>query len=532
MKKNKIFFISCFIFLLSLFYRYGNLSTPFWVDEFSSANQASLFLKHGFNLLSQNEDFLEHNNFFTHFLISASFRLGETNEYFARLPFVIIGSMVPVLMFWLVLKLFGLTPALCSSFLLIFSYWQITWSRQARGYVLQQFLLLLSLLIYNYFLILKNGWKKFLMGFCFLLTLFIGLLTHKLFIFVAFSFFLHFFIFHFNEAKKIIKKYWWLCLFFILGLIIIELRTNTFASVLRGLRTGFLSFYNNTWYYQRFLWKHYSLIVFLALIGFFIGLKKNKSITSLFFLIIVFIFSFINFFFFAFASKYLLPIFPFLLIFAGLAINEIAFFLVQLIKQGKKNKKTMNLLVGLGLVGFIIINGDQFSLKKKIFYSVNYNFREIALIDYDEVYNLIKSKIDSTDEKVVMIDTWIDRSRWYLGREYFPLGIFRNIDGSDPYKKTPYQLNSKNQKIIIRNKKNNLEDEKNIILIGELNDLTMIINQYKKGFLLVDDDTMSREVISYAQDNLKLELFTDHFELDENPYSKWPLYLYSWGFDD
>jgi hypothetical protein len=532
MRKNQIFFISCFLFFLSLFYRLGNLQTPFWIDEFCSANQAQLFLKHGFNVLFQQSDFIEQNNFFTHFIISLSFHFGEITENFARLPFVIFGSFVPVLMFLFVLKTFGTLPAFCSSLLLTFSYWEITWSRQARGYVLQQFLILLTLLIYNYFFLAKTNKKKIFFGLTLLLSIFFGLLTHKLFVFVAFSLFIHFAIFKFNELKVICKKYWWIFLLFAFVLIFFEMRMNTLAGVLRGFKTGFLSFYNNTWYYQRFLWKHYSLFVFLAFIGLAFAWRKNKSITVLIALICGFIFSFINFFFFYFASKYLLPIFPFLILLSSLVIVEIAKLVARLFKVEKKNQNLLIFLISFCLTLFIIINGDQFSLKKKIFYSVNYNFREFALIDYDEVYSLIKNKIDQTSDEVAMIDTWTNRSRWYLGLDYFPLNIFKSIDRNNPHRNPYYQLNKEGEKTIIRKKNYKIDDERNYILVSDLNDFKKVMSKYNKGFLLVDDDVMSREVITYAQNNLKLELFTDHFELDENPYSKWPLYLYSWGFND
>ncbi len=535
MNKNATFFLAIVIFFLAFFYRWGNLNTPFWVDEFSSANQAKIILNHGWGIFQQKTDIIERNNYITHLIIALSFKIFGFSEVSARLPLVIAGSLVPVAIFFLGLTIFNLPTGLIASLLLTFSYFEITWSRQARGYVLQQLLAILAFIFYYQFIRgLRN--KKKVAGFILLFTLVLGLLTHKLFIFVVLGLVLHFIFFYRQKLIVFLKMFWWLIIFLLFLVIGLEFFLGTFESIFNSIGSGFISWQNNnTWYYHSFLWRNYSLIIFLFLLGLFFGYKKHRQFLFLILIFIFFSFSFVNFFFFHYLSKYLLPIFPFLILIASFALGEISVLIIRLYWPFSKVKisfRILNLSLCFLLVMFIVVNGDQFSLQKKSFYSLNYSFREIALLDFNQIYALIKNKISQSDSEVVIIETWLDRPKWYLGQNYQPLYLFRWIDGGNPHKKTSYYLNNQGEKIIKAKMQFNFFDEKKSLgLIAEIGDLEKARVKYSQGFLWIDDDTLPSEVIDYAKNNLKLEMFVDHFEQDENPYSKWPAYLYSWGFE-
>jgi hypothetical protein len=182
--------------------------------------------------------------------------------------------------------------------------------------------------------------------------------------------------------------------------------------------------------------------------------------------------------------------------------------------------------VALIITFAIIAQGNLFVIKPKRFYSVNHSFREIALIDYDQVYRIIQEKSSTKASETAVIDTWWDRARWYLGAQYKPLYAFRwdhesgRINGLS--KSTPYTTNANGEKVIYKSD--------NVKLVSNLPDLLRVMKKYPQGFIFIDDTSMSKEVITFAQQNFYHELHLDHYIYDDNPSSIWPAELYSWGF--
>jgi len=131
--------------VFSFSYRLYGLTThnpPFWVDEFASANQGKLFLKYGLSAFNNPNIYIENYNITTHLLIAVFYKLFGINEFSARLPLVFIGSIIPIIVYFLTKKIFDLQTAISASLLTVFSYFEIVWSRQARSYITLQFLTL------------------------------------------------------------------------------------------------------------------------------------------------------------------------------------------------------------------------------------------------------------------------------------------------------------------------------------------------------------------------------------------------------
>src|SRR3989338_4950032 len=160
MKNKWLWVFLIIIFSIALFYRLYGLSInnpPFWVDEFSSANQGKLFLKYGLSAFVNPDIYIENYNITTHLLIAVFYKLFGINELAARLPVIIIGSFVPVIVFFLTRKIFDFQTAISASLLTVFSYFEIVWSRQARSYIILQFFTLTALYLY----LKLTGSKKF-----------------------------------------------------------------------------------------------------------------------------------------------------------------------------------------------------------------------------------------------------------------------------------------------------------------------------------------------------------------------------------
>ncbi|MBT3249271.1 MAG: hypothetical protein HN846_00370 [Candidatus Pacebacteria bacterium] len=505
------------IFLVAFYLRFSSVNHPFWVDEFSTADQAQIMTQFRSSVFSQSESYFESHNITTHAIVSLFFNFLGKSEFNSRLPFMIIGSLVPVLVFLFTRKYLDKSSAWGATLLTTFSYWQITWSQQSRGYMLQQILVLLSIILY--FSLLKSK-KKIIPLVLLGITIILGFLTHTTYLLVLVAIIAHHLIFNYRQVLVQLTQPLFLMVLAVATFIIhnVGLLKNVLAGLQIILSNG-LS--NNLWYYHSFLWREQTLISFLAILGIILGLRKVKTrsqVILLSFIIGAYLF-FVSFLFAPYVSRYLLPIFPLLVILSGMSLSEIAALI---------SKKYQSMVVLL-LVLFIVINGDKFTIKSKAFYSVNHDMREIALIDYDQVYKIIQGKGELGNGKTAVVDTWPDRIKWYLGENQDYFYTFRWLDEPGTVngleKKTPFELNKEGEKYIPKTGKPPLK------LIGELSDLELAMAKYQQGFIWIDDSSLPADVIFYVKENFYKELYLDHYPLDDNPYSIWPGTLYSWGFE-
>ena len=184
---------------------YGLLDNhPFWVDEFSSAYQARLILQYGLKYLSNPSLNVEYNNILNHLLIALSFKFFGQYEWAARLPYVVIGSLIPVCVYILAKQFFNKSVALSAGLFTAFSYLQITWSRQARGYVLTQLWVILTLTLYIHILTTKR--RNLLSYIAFFISVIVGLLTHFSFVVLLIAISVHSISLNLHLLKKIPRK--------------------------------------------------------------------------------------------------------------------------------------------------------------------------------------------------------------------------------------------------------------------------------------------------------------------------------------
>lgn len=500
------------ICLIAFVIRFWGLSSnpPFWVDEFSTGTEARIVQAHGPKLIFDSQlrkkVGLEHHNIPAHILVASSFSLFGESERAARLPFVIIGSLIPLLIYVLLASWGAPLAGIIAAILTTHVHLQVLWSVQARGYMLLQACILLAFILYNKILEKKTvGEASWLIALLAGVSL-IGLLSHITFVFVLGALMIHSF-FHFEGYKKY-SLLWGggvLAILTLLGLsgslsVIVFFIKNTFSPV------------NNLWYYHSFMWREYTLVAFLGALG-LVRLYQDKKGTMQ--PILIFIGGYLMFILFIFGhhmTKYLLPIFPFIL--AGMA-----YLLVDLGKILSK-KSMVTLGISLLLTYLIILNGDVFVNKPDRYYSLNNHFREISNIDYNAVYDIVKAK--STSDTAI-IETWPGRALWYTGNDNENMYLYRwenevgFVNGHE--KKTSFYLKDGIKRVAPQ-----------MGFVSTQKDLQKVMARHSTGFIFIDDDTLPEGVRKYAEKNLTKELFLDHYTLDPNPYSLWPATLYSWGF--
>jgi len=517
--KNKLgLILLVFIFVVALFFRLRGLTnnSPFWVDEFSSAHQAKHILNYGtdvFKSIDRPPIFFENRNITEHFLIAGSFKIFGEHEWSARLPSAIVGAALPVALILLALTAASPLVGIGAALLTTFSYYEIAWSRQARGYMLQQLLGVTTL--YFYFKILKKPTDP-RVAVALLGSALLGLATHPLFVILLLSILLDAVI-RFRKTLTSSIRISMPTKILTASLFIIGVKTFTTYVPMKSLGE-----INNLWYYHSFLWREYGLISILALLGVLIGTALKKYWISFVGSYVVLHLFAISFFISPYTSRYLNPIIPFIFLCASYAMAEIASTVLD-------KRKTKNVILRTAapivFILFIIANGDKFSIKPKQFYSVNHDFREIALVDYDSVYGIIKQKGDFTNGNTAIIETWPDRLYWYMGQEFLDVYLLQwKVGGM--INGIPTGISSFAVK---RNGEKYSVSYPTMGYVNEASDLQRAIKKYPKGFIFIDDASLPSDVIEYAEKNLKKELFLDHNPLDDNPYSVWPATLYSWG---
>lgn len=530
----EVFFggVALFLFLLSLWLRWPRVTAPFWVDEFSTARQAQLLVDEGSNALALRGEALDYHNFTTHALVGMALWLGGHSEWWARFPIVLLGAFLSVCVWFALGRIQSLSRlALPTAFLVAIFYPFLAWSQQARGYMLQQVLAWLA------FAIVLEVHASEKMKFNRIIALFIilclGVLTHGSFLLVA-SITVASLIW-FSRAKlfssllvlsvaaiSVFIVSWFLGLPQRIVLVLLEILQSGLA--------------NNFRYYHAFLWRTYPLITILGVVGLgslLLQKKRVSQVAASFALSLIGLYLFFfSFLFSPYNSRYILLIFPFLLLGVAETISVLYDHFLTLLFTAPS--KVPALLKNFGFVAIFLLlalNGHHFVLWPQAYYSVNHDVREIARIDYDQVFARITQKTETlSPEEYVVIDTWVDRPRWYLGNEGLHLGVFRwmNEQSSSngiPHR-TDFETDETGQKYV--------DNLGKFWFVGELSDLRRLQEQYPYGFLFIDDSSLPRDVIEYAEKHLFTELKIESYgpELQENPYSIWPATLYSWGFEE
>lgn len=121
----------------------------FWLDEAISSIAAMAFLEKGTPVLESG--LFYGRGILNTFLIASSFKMFGVNEFAARLPSVLFGTLTILLMYIIGSKWGNKYVGFIAAILVAFSVWEIAWSREARMYQQLQFFYILSLYMFYEF---------------------------------------------------------------------------------------------------------------------------------------------------------------------------------------------------------------------------------------------------------------------------------------------------------------------------------------------------------------------------------------------
>ncbi len=299
------------------FLRLHNLGVQsLWIDEGYTINATQGILDHGYPILDSGAVYPVHilHNYLTAGSIKL-FGFDANNPWSARLPAALFGifSIIATYLFTFRVTKNKLT-ALVASFLIAFSYWEISWSRQARGYTDMQFFIIMTFMYFYDWL----DTKKISTAIWTVVFFVLSYLSHAVALIFLPSFFLIFFI-HGIVNNKIRE---WVSpitigLFVILGGIGAWIAIRILPKI---------TLYDYAEKYASFLlgdFKYISLAVATIVIGLF--LFKNRFWRALYLIAIIIPPLLIVFFYSqVIQMRYILPVFPFLLIIACYSIYLLA----------------------------------------------------------------------------------------------------------------------------------------------------------------------------------------------------------------
>jgi Dolichyl-phosphate-mannose-protein mannosyltransferase len=138
------------ITLIAAIPRFDNLGGPsFWNDEGTTSTLAVGILHHGLSALWTTPgatNIVDYDPLYP-LVESWAFAIGGVSQFTARFPSALFGVLLVPLSFELGRRLRGPPTGLALAILTAFSTEYIAWSRQARGYMLFTFLLVLAVLI-------------------------------------------------------------------------------------------------------------------------------------------------------------------------------------------------------------------------------------------------------------------------------------------------------------------------------------------------------------------------------------------------
>lgn len=485
-RRNFCEIVLVLLLLIGFLYRINGLERnySFWTDEEHVAIFARAILERGRPVLANGYSTGVYQ-WLQYWLSAISAKIFGLNEFAIRFPSVIFGMLTIWAVYLLGKELFnknvGLVAAVFTTFLKI----EILWSRQARPYqALQFFYLLGALFVYKLAKEKKLNWQ-YLAGFlaCGLLVS----LMHGMGLIIFFVGFLYLLLTHFSWFKN-----WILVLGVLLGLFLCYIFRVQISSILS--RIGRI---NNLFYYRVFLWHNYSLLVFLALIGFLSQFFQKKNSWRILILFLVIQGIIVSFFLGQPFMRYFYIVFPFLVFLSVAGLVTIVNIFA---------KKYQIWLLALLLL-FIIAMGNKFTLISRKVYSLNEDMQEVPEVDYKKIYAFIGEKLDE-NPNAIYVSNWNDHPVWYLGEGRLDYLLRKRVKPA--FDKDPFS---------------------GAVYIKSQEEFESLMASNTQGIILLEswDDQVPEDVRKFIRQNLNKELEVDRLYPTQPRY--WPVEIYSWGIE-
>ena len=501
MNKTLKYFILFVIVLSGFLFRFQGIrdNHSFWSDEAFVTVLARDVLE---EKRTVGDAFYQYGYQRMHFLTTmGSMKVFGFDEFAARIPSVIFGTISIGIVFLLAKSLSNSYGGILASFLMAFSQLNLANDTQAKAYSALT-LLFLSVL---YLLVRLEKKEKHLIKVHILIVLLSSLATlfHYLGILIWIPYAIHIMATHhvaiFAQCKKPLPI---IVTIAIAGFLFYILHIGTILGYFfqGGTFRMFLFPVNNITYFREFFWRNYSFITLPAVVGMFIGIYNKKYIWSILLFVFLLFYSYLWIFKQSTHNiRYIVPLIGIIFVYFGVFWANVA------TKLFPKHQ----LLFVLSLILLLYIGGYKIVRKPSTYYSPNADlYGDVQNADYKTFFSALKAKYPDLTDVVVFTD-WGDTQRWYL--EESPINAYFM------------------KRFINEKPEPNIIDD--VMMYGTLEQFLAEKEKYPKGLLVVEDwiSFLPDDIKEYAKKNLKKELRVE--SLSQAPGDVWPLELYSWGME-
>lgn len=466
-----------------------NLS--FWNDEIHAAYFSRAVLEHGVPI-TQTGHYTGLYQIALYYLTAFMFALGGISEFAARVPSVIAGTLLIVVVYAVAKKITNTTTAYVASFLTAFSQIQLAWSTQFRPYIwLELCVVVVAYCAYKYISAQKMIDRYIVYA---VLVSLVASLFHGtgLVNFVLISL-----VFIYKIIAR--KKYQYLLLLlplsiFVTGIIYFSLSPiNRTADAVFHVHTDLL-------HYRVFLRANYWWLLSGAVVGGTILWirSKERALILCGFPLVIFLAAIFKFN--AQYVRYSLPAFPFLYILFGYGLVIVAETAGIVTKHMYVKYGTLLLLVVFFL--WQPIRTNKILLAPRYYYTINGDMRENPIVDYKRAFERIK-KLRADRTSFVVMDAWNDRVPWFLPEQPYIFLIEHRPATVDPVFGEP--------------------------MIATIKEFVAAQQQYQAGIVVVEnwESQTAYNVQQYIRNHLQHEFDVEN--LPHNEADKWSISIYSWG---
>lgn len=496
LKDRGVYFLVALVVVIGLFYRLYGIkdNRSFWQDEAHVA-RLGRDIDTGIKTIPQAIHSLNYEPL--HILTTAvSMKFFGINEFAARLPAVILGSLGILAAFLLAKELSGDWGGILAAFLYAFSQLNLANSTQAKPYAA-----LSAFTLFCFYFILKvQKSRKIKYHLLFITSASIATLFHFLGIILWVPYFLFLILKYGGKINTIYRKPKNIIAFLLLIIIFsILFRLDLILSgMFRIMIGGIKNHVNNFTYFRELFWKQYGFIMLPSIFGLMISFRKERFFSLLISAWISIIFLFWTFLYYTHNIRYIVPLFGVIFVLFGIFWSDV----------GRKlfNKKSLH--ISIIIIVIMVLGGNKIIRKPARYYNPNADiFGDVQIADYKSLFSKIRIKIPGYNNLSIFND-WMDAQVYYLPENpptaYFMKG---NFD------KKPEKHNQDKTKIIY----------------GSLNQFLQEKSKYSRGLLIVEDweSYLPEDIKQYAKKNMKLE-----FRVEGIPQAQgdnWPLEVYSWG---
>ncbi len=442
------------IILSGLFLRFYNLGeSSLWIDEGYTINASQAILEHGTPQLDSGEFY--RGGLLTSYLTAGTisiFGFDPFSPWSARLPALAFSLALVIMMSALTQRLFrDHSLTIMTAFLTSFSTWEIAWSRQARGYTILSFFIILTL--WYLWRFQETRQKKYLIGV--ILASLAGYFSHSLgLVFLPVLILL-------GLIWLILKHPNWSIAKVFIGMLITF--ALTIASIALWTRWQDLNLYNWGEAYWHFLITELPLFFWGAIVGIILGLNSKKYFWAILILSVALIIPLIIITEYGplLHYRYLFPFFPLMIILTLYALKQIT----NLINRVIKLKPIFTNLLFISLT--IILSYPYLNFIPRDHYRLEFGSPQP---NFAEAYAIIKNGLAldlGEDKEKIVISPYAHLSKIYLDQT----GLW-----------LPISLSGKSQEL------NNLEVEPyvNAPIIADEAELEQILAE-QSGYIIIDE---------------------------------------------